>query len=309
MSEKKELHPRNLHNVDYDLQLLATSTPELNHHIVEKFGKKTIDFTNPEAVKLLNMALLKQYYGVDNWNIPSDFLCAPVPGRADYIHHIADLLVLNNEGEIPKGEMVSGLDIGVGANLIYPLLGNAIYGWSFVATDIDKRAIRNCVTIIEKNSHLQEVISLQLQPNPRFIFKDIIAEDDRFTFTICNPPFHASAEIAAKTAARKNENLIISNKNKAAELNFGGQNAELYCEGGELGFITQMIYESAKYKKQVFWFTSLVSKQENIQKLSKILKKVAAVEVKVVEMAQGNKKSRFIAWTFQSSDQQRNWKF
>ena len=92
-------------------------------------------------------------------------------------------------------------------------------------------------------------------------------------------------------------------------MNFGGQNAELYCEGGELGFITQMIYESAKYNKQVFWFTSLVSKQENIHKLSKILKKVAAVEVKVVEMAQGNKKSRFIAWTFQTADQQRNWKF
>ena len=150
---------------------------------------------------------------------------------------------------------------------------------------------------------------MQLQPNPRFIFKDIIAEDDRFTFTICNPPFHASAEIAAKAAARKNENLIISNKNKAAALNFGGQNAELYCEGGELGFVTQMIYESAKYKKQVLWFTSLVSKTENVHKLSNILKKVAAAEVKIVEMAQGNKKSRFIAWTFQTADQQRNWKF
>lgn len=309
MSEKKELHPRNLHNTDYDLDLLASATPTLWQYIVEKFGKKTIDFTNPEAVKLLNTALLKQYYGVDNWNIPSDFLCAPVPGRADYIHHIADLLALNNEGEIPKGDVVNGLDIGVGANLIYPLLGNAIYGWNFVATDMDKRAVRNCVTIIEKNAHLQEAISLQLQPNPRFIFKDIIAEDDRFTFTICNPPFHASAESAAKAAARKNENLIVSNKNKAAALNFGGQNAELYCEGGELGFVTQMIYESAKYKKQVLWFTSLVSKTENVHKLSNILKKVAAADVKVIEMAQGNKKSRFIAWTFQSSDQQRNWNF
>jgi 23S rRNA (adenine1618-N6)-methyltransferase len=40
--------------------------------------------------------------------------------------------------------------IGIGANCIYPIIGNAEY-WSFVGTDIDEKAIENCSTIIEAN--------------------------------------------------------------------------------------------------------------------------------------------------------------
>jgi 23S rRNA (adenine1618-N6)-methyltransferase len=33
------------------------------------------------------------------------------------------------------------------------------------------------------------------------------------------------------------------------------------------------------------------------------------VEIKTIEMAQGQKTSRFVAWTFLSEAQQKNWKF
>lgn len=39
-------------------------------------------------------------------------------------------------------------------------------------------------------------------------------------------------------------------------LNFGGQQQELWCEGGEVAFITQMIAESQQFGRQVKWFTS-----------------------------------------------------
>lgn len=307
--EKSTLHLRNKHRFRYDFQVLFIKTPELKSFIhTNEHGIKTIDFSNPSAVKMLNKALLKTYYGIVDWNLPEDYLCPPIPGRADYIHHIADLLAEVNQNNIPTGNTVMGLDIGVGANCIYPILGNAEYDWSFVATDIDEKALENCVSIIEKNPHLNEIISLQQQINSRFIFKDIIQPEDKFAFTICNPPFHDSKEEAAKSANRKVSNLTNQKTNNPI-LNFGGQNNELWCEGGELAFITQMIYESVKYPKQCFWFTTLVSKKDHLKSIYKTLNKVEAVTIKTIQMNQGQKISRLVAWTFLSENQQKDWKF
>jgi len=311
--EKKGLHPRNPHRFRYDFELLLNNCPELKNFVHANENRsgaseETIDFSNPDAVKALNKALLITYYDIQNWDIPSNYLCPPIPGRADYIHYLADLLATSNNGIIPEGENVVGLDIGIGANCIYPIIGNNAYGWSFVGADIDEDALQNCKKIIANNAKLIDVISLQLQVEPRFIFKNIILPEDTFAFTICNPPFHSSAEEAAKSALRK-VNTLANKKSENPVLNFGGQQAELWCKGGELGFITQMIYESAKYPLQCLWFTTLVSKKDNLKSIYKILGKVSAVAIKTIDMAQGQKISRIVAWTFLSETQQKDWKF
>lgn len=307
--EKTTLHPRNPHRFRYDFEKLTESLPELQNHIfTNEHGVQTIDFSNPDAVKALNNAILLADYGIENWDIPQGYLCPPIPGRADYIHYIADLLASSNDNIIPQGDSVVGLDIGIGANCIYPIIGNAAYNWSFVGTDIDENALQNCKKIISQNPKLIDVISLQLQIEPRFIFKNIILPEDKFAFTICNPPFHASQEEATKATLRKLNNLE-NKKVTAPVLNFGGQNAELWCNGGEIGFVTQMIYESVKYPFQCFWFTTLVSKKENLPNIYKTLNKVGAVAVKTIDMAQGQKTSRIVAWTFLSEKQQKDWKF
>ncbi|MEZ7497645.1 23S rRNA (adenine(1618)-N(6))-methyltransferase RlmF [Flavobacterium sp. Arc3] len=312
-TEKTNLHPRNQHRFRYDFKLLIANSSELNTYVsINEHDIETIDFSDPEAVKALNKALLATYYDIQNWDIPANYLCPPIPGRADYIHYIADLLASSNNGIIPKGNAIQGLDIGVGANCIYPVIGNVEYGWSFVGTDIDEKAIENCSKIIEANPKLVDFISLQQQTEARFIFKNIITPEDKFAFTICNPPFHKSQEEATKGSLRKVNNLEsrdFSNKATKPVLNFGGHNAELWCEGGELGFITQMIYESAKYPMQCFWFTTLVSKQSHLSSIYKTLNKVNVVEIKTIDMAQGQKTSRIIAWTFLSEGQQKQWKF
>lgn len=308
-SEKNLLHPRNLHRGGYDFEALVLVCPELKPFVfTSKYNTKTIDFSNAYAVKLLNKALLQSNYEIINWDIPPTYLCPPIPGRVDYIHYLADLLATSNNDNIPLSETVSGLDIGIGANCIYPILGNAIYGWSFVGTDTDENALQNCKKIISQNPKLMEVISLQLQTESRFIFKNIIAEEDRFAFTICNPPFHASAMEAGKANLRKINSLQNTKSNKP-ELNFGGQNAELWCDGGEIRFLTQMIFESVKYAKQVLWFTTLVSKKDNLHSIYKTLQKVNAAEIHTIDMAQGQKNSRFVAWTFLTKAQQNDWKF
>ena len=307
--EKKNLHPRNQHRLGYDFDSLIQILPELKNFVgINEHQIQTLDFSNPDAVKALNKALLLAYYDIQFWEIPSTFLCPPIPGRIDYIHYLADLLAQSNNGVIPKGETVQGLDIGVGANCIYPILGNAVYGWSFVGTDIDEKAIQNCKKIIEKNPKLIDAISLQLQTEPRFIFKNIMESEDKFAFTICNPPFHNSKEEATKVALRKVNNLS-TNKTTTPTLNFGGQNAELWCPGGELGFITQMIYESAKYPMHCLWYTTLVSKQAHLNSLYKTLNKVNAANISTIDMAQGQKTSRILAWTFLTEKQQKEWKF
>ena len=307
--EKKNLHPRNQHRLGYEFDSLIKILPELKNFVgINEHQIQTLDFSNPDAVKALNKALLLAYYDIQFWEIPSTFLCPPIPGRVDYIHYLADLLAQSNNGIIPKGESVQGLDIGIGANCIYPILGNAVYGWSFVGTDIDEKAIQNCKKIIEKNPKLIDAISLQLQTEPRFIFKNIMESEDKFAFTICNPPFHNSKEEATKVALRKVNNLS-TNKTTTPTLNFGGQNAELWCPGGELGFITQMIYESAKYPMHCLWYTTLVSKQAHLNSLYKTLNKVNAANISTIDMAQGQKTSRILAWTFLTEKQQKEWKF
>jgi 23S rRNA (adenine1618-N6)-methyltransferase len=309
IAEKTSLHPNNIHRLGYDFDKLIQILPDLKNYVhINEHQIITIDFSDPEAVKALNKALLMSDYNIEYWDIPSDYLCPPIPSRVDYIHYLADLLADTNNNIIPESETVTGLDIGIGSNCIYPILGNSVYGWSFVGTDIDEVAIQNCKNIIEKNPKLIDAISLQLQVEPRFIFKNIILPEDRFSFVICNPPFHNSKENANKSAIRKVNNLQ-ENRTKNPILNFGGQQTELWCEGGELGFITQMIYESAKYPMQVLWFSTLVSKKENLPSLYKTLAKIMPASIKTIDMAQGQKNSRIVAWTFQTEKQLKDWKF
>ena len=296
--EKLTLHPRNKHRERYDFKELVASFPALATYVrPNEYQDESIDFFNPEAVKTLNAALLKHHYAIEDWDIPKNYLCPPIPGRADYIHYVADLLAENHpQKNIPTGNKIRCLDIGVGANCVYPLIGNKEYGWSFVGSDIDAVSIASARKTIESN-HLQEQIELRLQPNPNDIFRGIIQPSDFFDVTTCNPPFHSSAEEAKAGSARKINNLKNKKVGKPI-LNFGGKSNELWCEGGEEKFIQRMILESKGFAHSCRWFTTLVSKESNLKNAYKALKKVTAVEVRTIQMGQGNKVSRIVAWRF-----------
>ena len=291
INKKGELHPNNPHKGKYDFEVLSKNIPQLKEYIRKNpRGEDTIDFSDNEAVILLNKALLKTFYNIDNWDIPKSFLVPPIPGRADYIHYIAELL--------EKKDSVKVLDIGTGANCIYPIIGSQSYDWNFVASDIDSKSIENAQKIIDANKNLKDKIILKLQKNRDNIFEGIIDKTDRFDLTMCNPPFHSSLEAAIKANERKVSNLNKGNKEIKKGFNFGGQKAELWCNGGELLFLKKMAKESVKFSSQVNWFTSLVSDKDNIKPLGKLLEKLGAKEVKVLEMSQGQKISRVLAWKF-----------
>ena len=305
--EKTRLHPRNRHRERYDFKQLTAICPALTPFVsLNIYGDESVDFFNPEAVKMLNKALLKQYYAIDFWEIPLDYLCPPIPGRADYIHYMADLLAACNDGEIPRGHKIKCLDIGVGANCVYPIIGHKEYGWLFIGTDIDPTAIDSSNNIIERNPHLKGNIEIRLQPNTKDIFKGVVNKDERIDLTICNPPFHASLADAQFGTLRKITNLTQKKTTKPI-LNFGGHANELWCEGGEKLFIAKMIAESKQFAQTVFWFSTLVSKSSHLKMVYSELQYAGAEDVKTILMGQGNKSSRVVAWTFLSKEQQQIW--
>ena len=278
-----------------------------NHIIRNKFGVKSVDFSNPIVVKILNTALLKHHYGIEYWEFPDENLCPPIPGRADYIHHMADLLGENNFSKIPIGDTITCLDIGLGASCIYPILGVAEYNWKFIGSDIDPKSIASAKSIINDNPMLKDKIECRLQKKSNAIFRGIIKKGETIDLIVCNPPFHSSIEDAQKGTRRKVKNLS-GKKVKTPELNFSGIRNELICEGGEYQFIQNMIKESKSFSKNGYWFSTLVSKQSNLKGIQKTLENINVSQLKTIPMDTGNKTSRIVAWTFLSKEEQKEWR-
>ena len=293
------LHPLNPHRGRYDFPRLVAALPALAAHVrPHPIEGDTIDFADPASVLALNRALLLAHHGLARWDLPPGALCPPVPGRADYLCHVADLL--------PPGAVsadVPVLEIGTGAGCIYPLLGARMLGWSFVASDISPESLRWASDLLAANA-LVGRIELRLQPEPLAVFENVVRSGERFALSICNPPFHASAAEAGAGTLRKLRNLgAVAGRRDARGrpvLNFGGRAHELWCPGGELGFAGRMIAESARRPGLCGWFTCLVAKSAHLPLLDAALRRVSAAEVRVLPMRHGEKHSRILAWRFAS---------
>lgn len=305
---KSPLHERNAHREGYDMSRLTAAFPGLEPYVTtSQAGTPTVNFSDIQAVTALNRAILAADYGMHHWSLPPGYLCPSVPGRADYIHYAADLMAAHNRGSIPPGPGIRVLDLGVGANAIYPIVGHHAYGWSFMGSDIDPVALQSAKENVGSSESLSENVLLRLQKNPSHYFKGIIGSDEEFDLVVCNPPFYANEAEANEASARKWKNLGKA-KAMGTTRTFGGQSAELYCEGGEVRFIRKMMEESFFFARKCYWFTTLVSRQEHIHGLRRALQRLKPKEVQVIHMAQGQKNSRILAWTFLSPEQQRDWR-
>ncbi|PFG56058.1 23S rRNA m(6)A-1618 methyltransferase (EC 21148) [Vibrio sp. ES.051] len=316
---KSGLHERNAHRGRYDFKKLIASEPNLKPFVIKNpRGEDSINFSDPNAVKMLNKALLAAYYNIEFWDIPEGYLCPPIPGRADYIHRVAELLDGEVKGKYPHHK-VRALDVGVGANCIYPIVGVTQYSWHYMGSDVDPKSIESAQAIVERNASLNGKIELVQQTSETNIFHGIIRSAQCLDVTTCNPPFHRSAEEAAMGSQRKLDNLKANQRKKGVKplvdqvkrskptLNFGGQNAELWCEGGEAAFIRKMANESQAFAAQVLWFTTLISKKDNVRPMRQQLEKLGVKAIREVEMSQGQKVSRFMAWSYMDKQQRKTW--
>jgi 23S rRNA (adenine1618-N6)-methyltransferase len=304
---KMSLHPRSRHRSRYDLDRLIAVHPDLGRFVfLNAHGDRSVDFFDPQAVLALNKALVLEYYGIDHWEIPTGYLCPPIPGRADYIHHMADVLKDGNQGVIPRGPGIRCLDIGVGASCVYPIIGRSEYEWSFICSDTDTSALDSAKNIIASNPLLTDNVHCRLQTRSGDILHGILRKGELVDLVICNPPFHASAAKARAASIRKLSNLK-GKKVSRPVLNFGGQSNELWTEGGEKRFIRSLIKESTQFAKSCYCYSTLVSKESNVKPIIKALAKAKVQEYKVIPMGQGNKVSRIVTWTFLSPEEKKSW--
>ena len=296
---KEKMHARNRFRAGYDFGKLRETSPALARFVrPNPWGDTSVDFADPLAVKALNQALLAQAYGVKVWDLPKGYLCPPIPGRSDYLHHLADLIA---DGDaIPRGTAVTVLDIGTGASAIYPLIGASEYGWRFVGSEVDPLALRWAQGLVQAQAEVRGLIEIRPQSDSTQCFKGVIGPEEFFTATMCNPPFHASAAEAAASNLRKRRNLGAG-KPGAEARNFGGRAGELWCAGGELGFALRMIEQSLAVRDQCRWFTVLISKSVHLRRLCEALEAVDVAALKTIDMGQGQKQSRLLAWTFREA--------
>ena len=282
------MHKRNIHQSSYDFVKLISVFPDLEPFVfTNKFKNQTIDFSHSKAVKALNTALLFLDYGIKYWDFPDTNLCPPIPSRVDYLHYLADLIGSNSTKKIKI------LDIGTGASCIYPILGTKVYQWQFTGTDIDQNSLKVAQRIVDKNS-LNHQIDFRFQNDKNNILIGILNSSDKFTASICNPPFYKSLAEANAANQRKSTNLKLTNNTR----NFSGNSNELWYKGGEKAFLHNYLYQSSLFKENCQWFTSLVSKKEHVKSMYASLKKLNASQIKTINMEHGNKITRIVAWSF-----------
>lgn len=297
-SIKNKIHSRNRNKDRYDLKALLDINPDLNTYVKPNTkGEDSIDFSNPIAIKALNKSLLHYYYHIENWNFSDNNVCPSIPNRADYIHHMADVLMESNFGTLPPGDNIKCFNIGVGASCVYPILGIAEYNWNFIASDIDENSLTSAQAIVNSNESLKNKVDCKLQQNPKDFFYGVINKEEKVDLSICNPPIFASLEIAKKSTEKKNATYHIS------EI---GQ--ELIYDGGEISFLQQLVKESKKFATNCYWFSTLVVKQSNQKGMVEFLKELGATQTKVIPMGIGNKSSQIIAWSFLTKEEQTTWK-
>lgn len=290
--ELEGFHASNVSAPPYKMESLVAIHPALESFIIsQNAGLSTIDFKNPMAVYHLNKALLSYHFKVKNWDLPPNHLVPGVPIRAEYLYRMADFLTSKG---IPKIRKV--LDIGTGANLIYPIVGASAFSWQFVASDIDPKSVDTAQAIAKANPVLKGKVMVKLQKDRTKIFQGIVNVGDKFDFSMCNPPFHLSANEANTHALKKQKNLGYT-ENK---LNFQGTANELWTPGGELGFLQQMIKESKTFESQISFFSTLVSKKENENPLVNLLNELQSRNITIIKMDHGNKQSRILIWSWQS---------
>ncbi|KAI8944833.1 hypothetical protein F4801DRAFT_161957 [Xylaria longipes] len=251
-----------------------------------------LDFTNPAAVMQLTKTLLKEDFGL-RINLPPDRLCPPVPNRHNYILWLKDLLDSTSPSYSEQYEperKVTGLDIGTGASLIYPLLGCAQRStWYFVATDVDAESLSSARANARLN-HLESRIRIvdRVPSEPLIPLNDL--DIDSIDFVMVNPPFYVSDTELLDAAAQKS---------RPPHSVCTGAPVEMVCEGGEVRFVQRMIDESLVLRERVQWYTAMLGKQSSLEILIEALKKHKINNLAVTTFIQGSKTRRWgLAWSF-----------
>ena len=282
---------KNKNNIFYndfkpDFLTLIKEFPELKKYILKQNEDNEeefqFDWSNNELSLLMDKSILNYYFNIKYYYIPKGFLIPPIPSRINYINLINSIIAkLIKDIDIKN---IIGIDIGTGANIIYPILGYSIYKWKFICTEINKEAYNNAKLILQKNN-LENNINIIKQNNKDNIFISILNRENKYIFSMCNPPYY-NYENEIKLEDKKRDN----------EYNFD----EIYYKNGEYGFFQRYFEESICYKNNVFLYTILIGKKINAENIYDKLSSYNDI-IKIYNMQKiltGNNVRYIIYWSF-----------
>ena len=239
-----------------------------------------MDFSDPRGTVELTKVLLKEYYNVE-WDIPVGQLVPPVPCRAKYLVWMHDLLqltkpspgthlpILRNKPDLSwvTEKRIVGLDVGCGANCIYPLLGASMYGWHFVGSDITDVAVYHAQQNVNRNMRFRDAIRIvKVSEDTQEILIPVAQKHGPFDFSMSNPPFFTSIEEAG-------QNQKTAFGGTSAEMVYPGLSNHLtkmkpLPPGGEGAFVKKMVQESITLGDQIVWYSAMMGKKSTFKTVS-----------------------------------------
>ncbi|CAB5210346.1 unnamed protein product [Rhizophagus irregularis] len=290
-----KMHPRNKYKDNPpDFSVLAFKYPSFYPFVnYSKEGKPYIDYKNPEAARELTYCLLREDFNLF-LDIPLDTLCPPIPSRLNYIHWIEDLISSTESHEELGKNTVHGIDIGTGASCIYPLLGCTLNkNWVFLATDIDKKAVKYAKDNVHRNNLDDKITVRRNKTDKKILLNENMIKDTtiKFSFCMCNPPFYENQEQYEKGV----ESKITSSHSVCT-----GSSNEMFTPGGEFQFIKDILEESLILRTKIRWYTSKIGRLETVNKIVCELKKSGIDNYVVTEFCQGLTRRWGIGWSFGS---------
>ena len=292
------MHAKNLYSrrrYAPDFLRLASQYPVLKPHLVvrpeagrgpaRKTPRATYNFKSWEACRDLAAVLFEHDFGVRSWTVPKPHLVPPLANRLNYLCYVHDLL--ESDGRDMNGSTTGSgririLDVGCGANLVYPLLAASYFGWASVGCDVNEAALRHAARLRDANPDIAPLMVLRHAAGLH-VLED---EEEAFDAIVCNPPFFDRD--AGETAGG----------NPRTE--YGGTEAELWCAGGEEAFVVGMIRESTLYRGRHVWFSSMCGKKKTLKdakaELARLDEAVEGVTYRIHTLQQGSTTRWVIAW-------------
>lgn len=242
-----------------------------------------LSFKDPEALRVLTKCLLHRDFGL-TIELPENKLIPTIPLRLNYILFIEDFLKQFNITE------VIGIDVGVGASCIYPILAASMNTeWKMLGLEIDSENIEFAIKNVETNN-LKDRITVMSQQKDSKIFSQL-DNDVSYSFCMCNPPFFKSLEDAFnsnnRTGHRKKPRTPIT-----------GNSNEIACDGGECEFVKGMVKESLDLRTKIKIYSAMLGHKTSLLDIIEFLKDSGVENYTTTQFCQGNTTRWGLFWSF-----------
>ena len=269
----------------------------------------------------LTRGLLHMYLNVRLPQLPTHHLCPPVPNRLFYLHWIHTELLSqeqqvcrdDQQRQISRSNGKVGLDLGVGASCIYPLLAARVFNDRMIGSDVNVEALQLAQANVDANqlqhqihllhvlpSHAQEPSTPLGGPLQRTLDAIQTSKQQAFSlssgldFVMTNPPFYDPNSMEEDQETAQAPPRIGDGRARTNMTMLEGSYPQ-----GEVGFVVDVLVDSLRARTSSRWFSSMLGKKTSLIFVTKLLTHLLGpAHIQSTEYGPGQYTRWFVAWTF-----------